>query len=489
MAFFTKCQQEEKIMPDYVTSTSDKDKNVALILCIFGGVFGLHQFYVGKIGNGILYLFTGGLFGIGWLVDICKIASGSFRDNVGNPLRTSKKVNNINSNSSNISAMNKIYCTSCGKAITADYTFCPHCGKNRVAISPFDDISKEKEFEAIRTKVYATKLTDIDKQTIEKIKECYISIDFETTGLSYKDRIVEIGAVKFANGQPTEKFSTLIHSDVPISPKASEINGITNEMLKDAPSETEAIKNFAEFLGDALNENTILCAHNADFDLRFLTSALERSHINASLICIDTLSISQKNITRIENYKLNTVLSYFNLSNDEAHRASSDALACGQILYNLIPDVEMEANKQIPVNNNVLTKEEMQICSYIKKIISKNCSNGLQYLRCSKTGSKCVNINCLYKFITLKTLKKGTYIILENSVAEKMNLNKMSCTQSEGIENTRCFIDDLSQLDNLATYFCEKYKKTLKEAESYINNSEHCRKKAMEVIKKQIDIL
>ena len=74
-------------MANYVTQTSDKKKGTALILCIFLGIFGIHQFYVGRIGMGILYLCTGGLFCIGWIIDIVKIATGSFRDNVGAPLR------------------------------------------------------------------------------------------------------------------------------------------------------------------------------------------------------------------------------------------------------------------------------------------------------------------------------------------------------------------------------------------------------------------
>lgn len=74
-------------MATYVANTSDKSKKTALLLCIFLGYFGVHQFYVGKIGKGLLYLFTGGLFGIGWIVDIIKILMGSFRDNVGAPLR------------------------------------------------------------------------------------------------------------------------------------------------------------------------------------------------------------------------------------------------------------------------------------------------------------------------------------------------------------------------------------------------------------------
>ena len=79
--------KSERARSTYVTSTSDKSKTVALLLCIFLGIFGAHHFYVGRIGKGILYFFTAGLFGIGWLIDIFKILSGSFRDNVGNPLR------------------------------------------------------------------------------------------------------------------------------------------------------------------------------------------------------------------------------------------------------------------------------------------------------------------------------------------------------------------------------------------------------------------
>lgn len=74
-------------MANYVTNTSDKRKKTALILCIFLGFFGAHYFYVGRWGKGLLYLFTGGLFFIGWLTDIFVILTGKFRDNVGVPLR------------------------------------------------------------------------------------------------------------------------------------------------------------------------------------------------------------------------------------------------------------------------------------------------------------------------------------------------------------------------------------------------------------------
>ncbi|MDR1630676.1 MAG: TM2 domain-containing protein [Oscillospiraceae bacterium] len=74
-------------MTNYVTQTSDKNKKTAFLLCLFGGFFGLHQFYVGKIGKGILYFCTCGLFLFGWIADMIKISTGSFRDNAGVPLR------------------------------------------------------------------------------------------------------------------------------------------------------------------------------------------------------------------------------------------------------------------------------------------------------------------------------------------------------------------------------------------------------------------
>ena len=66
---------------------SRKSQIVALILCLLFGMLGVHYFYVGKIGMGLLYLFTGGLFGIGWIVDIIRIIAGIFRDKDGFYLR------------------------------------------------------------------------------------------------------------------------------------------------------------------------------------------------------------------------------------------------------------------------------------------------------------------------------------------------------------------------------------------------------------------
>ena len=65
---------------------SPKSKMVTLILCIFLGVLGIHRLYVGKIGSGLLYMFTGGIFFLGWIYDMLKILSVTFTDGAGLPI-------------------------------------------------------------------------------------------------------------------------------------------------------------------------------------------------------------------------------------------------------------------------------------------------------------------------------------------------------------------------------------------------------------------
>ena len=81
--------EEDKKMAHttYVTNSSDKKRSTALILCLFGGIFGLQHFYVGRIGKGILYACTAGLCFFGWFGDLMKILNRNFTDNVGNPIR------------------------------------------------------------------------------------------------------------------------------------------------------------------------------------------------------------------------------------------------------------------------------------------------------------------------------------------------------------------------------------------------------------------
>lgn len=73
-------------MSNFVTGTSHKSRKIALILCVLGGIFGIHQFYVGKYGKGFFYFFMAGGFIIGWVYDFICILLGRFQDQYGNYL-------------------------------------------------------------------------------------------------------------------------------------------------------------------------------------------------------------------------------------------------------------------------------------------------------------------------------------------------------------------------------------------------------------------
>lgn len=74
-------------MANYTTVTSDKSKKTALILCACGGMFGIHDYYLGKIGSGLIKTCTANFVCFGWLKDLIQIATGGYRDNSGAPLR------------------------------------------------------------------------------------------------------------------------------------------------------------------------------------------------------------------------------------------------------------------------------------------------------------------------------------------------------------------------------------------------------------------
>lgn len=74
-------------MATFVTTTSNKSRKKALLLCIFGGMFGLHYFYVGRYTRGIVSILTLNLFFFGWWFDIWKILRGRFKDQYGEILK------------------------------------------------------------------------------------------------------------------------------------------------------------------------------------------------------------------------------------------------------------------------------------------------------------------------------------------------------------------------------------------------------------------
>ena len=192
------------------------------------------------------------------------------------------------------------------------------------------------EFDNEEPGCVSTTSTEIKMDNINKFDK-FIAFDVETTGLdSKRDRIIELGAVYFENGDKVSDFGTLVNPKVTIKKEASEINKITNEMIEKAPFEKEAYDELTNYWNQLFSGTIILCAHNAKFDIDFLSKTLRRLGYNAEIIYVDTLKLSRKLIKGLPNYKQTTVAEYFGITNIEEHRAVSDAEVCGKLFIKLL---------------------------------------------------------------------------------------------------------------------------------------------------------
>ncbi len=164
-----------------------------------------------------------------------------------------------------------------------------------------------------------------------------IVFDLETTGLSQQnDRMTEIGAVRVKNGEVVESFNTFVNPGMPISAKITELTGITNDMVADAPPEEEALRRFYEFCGEC----RVLVAHNAPFDTGFVKKAAERSDMPYPFTSIDTVPIARALYPNLKNHKLDTVAKALSLPPFNHHRACDDAAVLAQIYVKLIADMK-----------------------------------------------------------------------------------------------------------------------------------------------------
>jgi len=216
-----------------------------------------------------------------------------------------------------------------------------------------------------------------------------VCFDIETTGLDPKrDLLTEIGAVILRDGQVGETFQTFANPNRPLSHEIVSITGITDEMLKDAPTQEEAIAAFLAFAG-----NRTLAAHNADFDMSFLAEGchrMKRPFVNPSL---DTLVLAQNLLPELGKHKLDLVAAHLKLPQFRHHRASDDA---GTVAYMLIAFQEMLAARgiaQLEQINPAMTGLRSQ-----RK--AKRPPKHLIVLAKSKTG-----LRNLYKLISLSHLE------------------------------------------------------------------------------------
>ena len=205
----------------------------------------------------------------------------------------------------------------------------------------------------------------------------FICFDIETTGLSaVRDKITEIGAVKVENGVITDTFSTFANPEMPIPQKITQLTGITDDMVKDAPSQSEAVGAFLEFAGD-----NVLVAHNAPFDTSFIAKACEDMGREYNYTSIDTVAISRAILTDIKNCKLDTVAKFLRLGDFNHHRATDDAEMLARIFINLCQRLtdDYGITKTNDINTKIAGGDFKKLPTYHQIILVKN-KTGLKNL-------------------------------------------------------------------------------------------------------------
>lgn len=219
-------------------------------------------------------------------------------------------------------------------------------------------------------------LVDDLKQLVERprgqnFSGDYVVFDIETTGFSpSKDRIIEIGAVKVTDGKITEKFSTFVNPRIPIPFEIEKLTGITDAMVLDAEDITAVLPKFLEFCGDA-----VLVAHNASFDVNFITKNAERMGIVIEPTVLDTVTLARQLLPNIGRYKLDTVAKALGISLANHHRAVDDAGATAEIFaafVEMLRKMGIEDLNQLNDSSQVSAETIRKLPTYHIIILAKN---------------------------------------------------------------------------------------------------------------------
>jgi DNA polymerase-3 subunit epsilon len=161
----------------------------------------------------------------------------------------------------------------------------------------------------------------------------FIAFDLETTGtMPGVDKIVEIGAVRFIDGEVDAVFSTLVDPLRSIPAGASAVNGITDDMVVGKPKIEELLEPLSDFCGD-----DHLIAHNAAFDYGFLHADYTRFEIRTPRgIVLDSYPMAKKIFPGLANYKLGTLVQHLKIDAKGFHRAEADATYCARLLIHML---------------------------------------------------------------------------------------------------------------------------------------------------------
>jgi DNA polymerase-3 subunit alpha (Gram-positive type) len=233
----------------------------------------------------------------------------------------------------------------------------------------------------------------IDEQDTRSINDEIIVFDVETTGLSpVNDRVTEIGAVKLRNMQVVDSFQTFVNPERHIPEKITELTGITDAMVANAPNERQALQEFIKFCG---NSKPVLAAHNAHFDTSFIRNICSRQGIDFSFVTIDTLVLCQVMLPNIQRHKLNYVAKTLKLGKFDHHRADSDALMLAKIYINLVGQLiqEKKLEKLCELNTKTADIDVKKLKSYHQIILVRNQAGLKNLYKLISYG----HIDCFYK--------------------------------------------------------------------------------------------
>lgn len=158
----------------------------------------------------------------------------------------------------------------------------------------------------------------------------FACLDTETTGLSPEGggKICEIAVSVSQGGRVVDEFSTLLNPGIPMSPEVVAIHGITNEMVKDAPSFADVMPKLLGLLDDS-----VIVAHNADFDVSFLRAEFAACGMRfPPYPVVDTLKLARKSGKFARN-RLGLIAEELGISCQGWHRAMADTKMAEQIFY------------------------------------------------------------------------------------------------------------------------------------------------------------
>ncbi len=208
------------------------------------------------------------------------------------------------------------------------------------------------------------------KKNISLYDAEFCALDLETSSINpFTGKIIEIGIIKFKLNSQIKEFSTLINPKLKIPEDVIKIHGITDEMVKDSPYFEDIIDKVSSFL-----EGIPLVIHNPQFDMAFIQMEYYRSGKKFPFLeAYDTVSLSRKTFNQLNNYKLNTICDYLNITLNH-HRALSDAYGCMQIFRNIIKRQDKRKNWTFTELNNIHGNIEKS--EYIKELDKKFCRGG-----------------------------------------------------------------------------------------------------------------